>query len=139
MLDEAGLEDAIRQYGCGFTKRTGIAVELEISRSLGRMKSHVELTLFRIVQESLTNIHRHSGSTQAKIRIECDRVKVTLEVRDNGGGMHRSLRITSDEIPLGLGVGIPSMHERVTTIGGQLDIKSSESGTMVRVIIPADD
>jgi PAS domain S-box-containing protein len=139
MLDEAGLEDAIRHYAEGFTKRTGIAVELEISRRFGRMTSHIELTLFRIVQESLTNIHRHSGSPRAKIRIERDRGKVIQEIIDKGSGMPGRLQIRSGEVPHGLGVGIPSMHERVTAIGGRLDIKSSSSGTTVRVTIPADD
>ena len=139
MLDEAGLEDAIRHYAGGFTKRTGIAVELEISRRLGRMTSHIELTLFRIVQESLTNIHRHSGSPQAKIRIERDSRKVTLEIGDQGSGMPGSLRTRNGKMPLGVGVGIPSMHERVTPIGGQLDIESSSGGTTVRVTIPTDD
>src|SRR3984893_19296081 len=87
MLDEAGLEDAIRDYASGFTERTGIEVELEISPRLGRMKPHVELGLFRIVQESLTNIQRHSGSSQAKIRIGRDPGKVTLEIGDKGSGI----------------------------------------------------
>jgi PAS domain S-box-containing protein len=139
MLDEAGLEDAIRHYADGFAKRTGIAVELEISRRLGRMTSHIELTLFRIVQESLTNIHRHSGSPQAKIRIERDPRKITLEIGDKGSGMPGSLRRRNGKMPLGVGVGIPSMHERVTPLGGQLDIESSSGGTTVRVTIPADD
>jgi PAS domain S-box-containing protein len=139
MLDEAGLEDAIRHYAGGFRKRTGIAVELEISRHLGRMKPHVELALFRVVQESLTNIQRHSGSPQAKIRIERGPGKVTLEIGDKGSGISGSLRRRKGQMPFGLGVGIPSMRERVTPIGGQLDIESSSSGTTVRVTIPADD
>ena len=139
MLDEAGLEDAIRHYADGFTKRTGIVVELEISRRLERMKPHVELALFRVVQESLTNIQRHSGSPQAKIRIERGPGKVTLEIGDKGSGISGSLRSRKGQMPFGLGVGIPSMRERVTPIGGQLDIESSSSGTTVRVTIPADD
>jgi PAS domain S-box-containing protein len=139
MLDEVGLEDAIRHYAAGFKKRTGIAVELEISRSLGRMKPHVELALFRVVQESLTNIQRHSGSRRAKIRIERDPGKVTLEIGDKGGGISQSLRRRKGKIPFELGVGIPSMQDRVTLIGGQLDIESSRNGTTVRVAIPADD
>jgi PAS domain S-box-containing protein len=138
MLDEAGLEDAIRHYACGFTKRTGIAVELDISKRLGRMKPHAELALFRVVQESLTNIQRHSGSPQAKIRIERAPGKVTLEIGDKGSGI-AALRRRRGKMPFGLGVGIPSMSERVTPVGGELDIESSSSGTTVRVTIPADD
>jgi PAS domain S-box-containing protein len=134
MLDEGGLEDAIRHYAGGFMERTGIEVELEISPHLGRMKPHVELGLFRVVQESLTNIHRHSGSPRARIRIEREPGKVTLEIADKGSGISGGGKMF-----FGLGVGIPSMHERVTLIGGQLDIESSSSGTTVHVTIPADD
>ena len=139
MLDEAGLEDAIRHYAGGFTERTGIEVELEISPRLERMKPHVELALFRVFQESLTNIQRHSGSPQAKIRIERDPGKITLEISDKGSGISGYLRRRNGKMPFELGVGIPSMHERVALIGGQLDIESGSSGTTVRVTIPADD
>jgi PAS domain S-box-containing protein len=138
MLDEAGLEDAIRHYASGFTERTGIEAKLEISR-LGRMKPDVELTLFRVVQESLTNIQRHSGSSQAKIRIQRDRGKIALEISDKGSGISGNLRKGNGKMSFGLGVGIPSMHERVKLIGGRLDIESSSSGTLVRVTIPLDD
>jgi two-component system NarL family sensor kinase len=103
------------------------------------MKSGVELALFRVVQESLTNIHRHSGSFQAKVRIERDPGKITLEISDKGSGIPGNLRKKNGELSFGLGVGIPSMHERVKLIGGQLDIESSSSGTTVRATIPADD
>ena len=139
MLDEAGLEDAIRHYAGGFTERTGIELELEISPRLGRMKPHVELALFRVVQESLTNIQRHSGSPKATIRIERGPGKFTLEISDKGSGISGSMRRRNGKMSFGLGVGIPSMHERVALIGGQLDIESSSSGTTVRVTIPADD
>jgi PAS domain S-box-containing protein len=139
MLDEAGLEDAIRHYVSGFTQRTGIEVELEISPRLGRMKPDAEMTLFRVVQESLTNIQRHSGSPQAKIRIERNQGTITLEISDKGSGIPGNLRRQNGKLSFGLGVGIPSMHERVTHIGGQLDIESGGSGTTVRVTIPADD
>jgi PAS domain S-box-containing protein len=139
MLDEAGLEDAFRHYVKGFAERTGIEVELEVSPRLGRMKPGVELALFRVVQESLTNIQRHSGSFQAKIRIERDPRKITLEISDKGTGIPGNLRRQNGELSFGPGVGIPSMHERVKLIGGQLDIESSSGGTTVRVTIPADD
>jgi PAS domain S-box-containing protein len=138
MLDEAGLEDAIRHYASGFTHRTGIDVQLEMSPRLGRMKPDVELALFRVVQESLTNIQRHSGSPLAKIGIERDSGKITLEISDKGTGISGSLRKRNEKLPFGPGVGIPSMHERVKLIGGQFDIESSNSGTTVRVRIPVD-
>jgi PAS domain S-box-containing protein len=139
MLDEAGLEDAFRHYVKGFAERTGIEVELEISPRLGRMKPGVELALFRVVQESLINIQRHSGSFRAKIRIERDPRKTTLEISDKGNGIPGNLRRQNEKLSFGPGVGIPSMHERVKLIGGQLDIESSSGGTTVRVTIPADD
>jgi PAS domain S-box-containing protein len=139
MLDEAGLEDAIRHYASGFTERTGIEVELEISRRLERMKPDAEMALFRVVQECLTNIQRHSGSLQAKIRMDRGPGKISLEISDKGSGISGNLRRWNGKLSLGLGVGIPSMHERVKLLGGQLNIESGTSGTTVRVTIPVDD
>jgi PAS domain S-box-containing protein len=139
MLDEAGLEDAIRHYAGGFMARTGIEVELEISAHLGRMKPDAEMALFRVVQESLTNIQRHSGSPQAKIRIQRQHGTITLEISDKGSGIPGNLRRQNGKLSFGLGVGIPSMHERVKLIGGRLEIESSGSGTTVRATIPIDD
>ena len=134
MLEEAGLEDAICLYAEGFTKRSGIQVQLEVSPQLGRLERDTELTLFRVVQESLTNVQRHSGSPQAKIRIGRDPGKITLEISDSGSGIPGNGR--NGKSPLGLGVGIASMQERVKLIGGRLEIDSSCSGTMVRVRVP---
>jgi signal transduction histidine kinase len=138
MLDEAGLEDAIRHYLDGFTKRAGIRVDLEVSPGYRRMTSDIELALFRVVQESLTNVQRHSGSLQAKIRLVRNADEVTLEISDSG-------RETSDRelkrdksIPFEVGVGIPSMRERVKLIGGRLTIASGSHGTTVRVTLPAE-
>jgi len=139
MLDEAGLEDAIRHYVEGFAERTGIKVGLEISPLLGRMKPDVELALFRVVQESLTNIQRHSGSLQAMIRIARDPGKIALEVSDRGSGIPGEPRRRNEEFPTRPGVGIRSMHERVKLIGGRLDIESSSSGTTVRATIRLDE
>jgi PAS domain S-box-containing protein len=138
MLDEAGLEDAIRHYAGGFTERTGIEVELEIPRRFGRMKPDAEMALFRVVQESLTNIQRHSGSPRAKIRIDRSPGRVTLEISDKGSGISGNQRRRNGRLSFGLGVGIPSMHERVKLIGGRLDIESSSSGTTVRATVPVD-
>jgi PAS domain S-box-containing protein len=131
VLDEAGLEDAIRDYVKGFTKRSGIQVELELSPRLGRMTRDVELALFRVVQESLTNIHRHSGSPQAKIRIACNS-HLTLEISDSGQGASA----TKGEHRLDVGVGIPSMQERVKLIGGRLHVDFGAHGTTVHVTLP---
>ena len=135
ILDEAGLADAIRDYVKGFTKRSGIQVELELSPRLGRMTRDVELALFRVVQESLTNIHRHSGSPQAKIRIDCNS-NLTLEISDLGPGASASATGGKEEHRLDVGVGIPSMQERVKLIGGRLQVDFGADGTTVHVTIP---
>jgi two-component system NarL family sensor kinase len=139
MLDEAGLEDAIRHYADGLAERIGIKVALEISPRFKRMTPDIEVALFRVVQESLTNIQRHSGSREAKIRILRDPGKITLDVIDKGAGIPGNKRRQNGELPLGFGVGIPSMQERVKLIGGQFEIESSRRGTTVRVTSPVND
>jgi PAS domain S-box-containing protein len=135
MLDEAGLEDAIRDYVNGFTKRSGIQVGLELPPGLGRMTREVELALFRVVQEALTNIQRHSGSQQANIRIDRNS-HLTLEISDHGRQASARAPQGKQEPPFQVGVGIPSMQERVKLIGGRLDVNFSSHGTTVRVTIP---
>jgi two-component system, NarL family, sensor kinase len=106
VLDQAGLGDAIRDYVNGFTKRSGIHVELELSPRVGRMPQDVELALFRVVQEALTNIQRHSGSQRAKIRIDRNS-DLTLEISDRGHGTSVSRQRRKEEPRLGIGVGVP--------------------------------
>jgi len=137
VLDEAGLDEAIRDYVDGFTKRSGIHVELEVPPHVGRMAPDIELVLFRIVQESLTNIQRHSGSQHAVIRIHRNS-HLTLEISDPGRGFSATMQSGKDDAQLEVGVGIPSMQERVRLIGGRLDIDSSNHGTTVRVLIPLE-
>jgi PAS domain S-box-containing protein len=138
MLDEAGLEDAIRHYVDGFSERTGIDVKLQISTHFGRMPQDVELALFRVIQESLTNIQRHSQNLRATIQLERRADEVNLEISDKGQGASRRELTDTTSSSFKLGVGIPSMHERVRLIGGRLDIASSSSGTTVRVTIPVN-
>ncbi len=135
LLDQTGLGDAIRDYVKGLAKRSGIQVELELSPRLGRMARDVELALFRVVQEALTNIHRHSGSKRAKIRIDCS-FDLTLEISDHGRRASASAPRGKEEPRFIVGVGIRSMQERVNMIGGRLEIDSTSHGTTVRVTIP---
>jgi PAS domain S-box-containing protein len=135
MLEEAGLEDAIRDYVMGFSKRSGIRVTLELSPRIGRLARDVELALFRVVQEGLTNIQRHSGSPQAKLRIDRNS-NLTLEISDQGRGIPSSRRKGGGGPGFEYGVGIPSMQERVKLIGGQLELGSTSRGTSIRVTIP---
>jgi PAS domain S-box-containing protein len=134
-LDETGLEGAIRVYARGFTKRSGIQVELEISPRVEQMERDIELALFRVVQESLTNIQRHSGSQRAKIRIDRN-TDLTLEVSDFGRGFSAGVQDGKEESRFEVGVGILSMQERVKLVGGRLDIDSTSHGTTVRVTVP---
>jgi PAS domain S-box-containing protein len=136
LLDEVGLSSAIRWYVDGFTKRSGIDVSLELPDDLGRMPVDVETTVFRIVQEALTNVHRHSASPTASVRIARDATGLTLEVRDEGKGMRTVPQFRLERGIAGLGVGIAGMRERVRQLGGALDIRTSDAGTSVHVRLP---
>ncbi len=136
LLDESGLPDAIRHFVDGFTARTGIKVGLNVNPQFGRMRKDVELALFRVVQESLANIHRHSGSKRAKILLDRHSDDVRVEVTDNGRGASGQARGTKRGIPFQAGIGISSMVERVKLIGGRLEITTGAGGTTVRVTIP---
>src|SRR4029077_14888340 len=122
-LDEAGLLSALRCYAAGFAERSGIKVDLELPESFERPPLDTETALFRIVQESLINIHRHAGSETARIRLWRDGETLTLAIEDRGRGIpNASLkRIVSGEG--GLGVGIAGMCERIEQLGGRLEIK----------------
>jgi signal transduction histidine kinase len=133
LLDEAGLESALRWYIDGFVQRSNIAVDLVVYEDVGRLSSEVEIALFRVVQESLTNVHRHSGSRVASVRIARDSEQVTLEVRDEGKSEQQGKKIFNP------GVGILGMRERVRQLGGSLELYSDESGTIVRAFVPLTD
>jgi len=133
-LEHAGLAEAIREYIKGFNHRSGIDVQLELSPRIGRLEPDTELALFRVVQESLTNIQRHSGSPRAKIRIHRD-TDLNLEISDAGRGVSSVSQKRGD---LAMGVGIPSMEERVKLVGGKFHIDSTMQGTTVQITIPLD-
>ncbi len=131
LIDDLGLTAALTEYIQGFEMRSGLTVELEISDEVGRLDRDREIALFRIIQESLSNIHGHSGSTVASIKIFCLGEEVVLEIRDQG----RGLRIDGGS-PTTLGVGIRSMQERLRLFGGTLSIESTAAGTLVRAALP---
>jgi PAS domain S-box-containing protein len=138
VLDDLGLCSALRWYVEGFAQRSGIEVALDLAPDLGRLPRDVELMLFRIIQESLTNIHRHSGSRTAVIRIVRHPKEVFMQVRDHGQGISGGL--SSNEASTGrVGVGIAGMRERVRLAGGHLKIRSRPSGTDVEVRVPLAD
>jgi len=136
-LEEGDLWSAVRWYTEGFANRSGIRVDLTLpkAQSAGRLPEVVETTLFRIVQESLANIHRHSGSRRARIRIAKSRSRVTLLVRDEGRGLRKVVGRSSSD-PALMGVGIAGMRERVRQLGGEIVIDSSGHGTEVKVMLP---
>jgi signal transduction histidine kinase len=136
LLEEQGLASALAWYAEGFARRSGIHVDWHVPRKLGRLPQCVETALFRIVQESLTNIHVHSGSPTAEIRIVRSRSAVTLEVRDAGRGMSREKLQSVPTGVAGLGVGIAGMRERVRQLGGCLEVESDRWGTAVRATLP---
>lgn len=139
MLDEAGLEDAIRHYVSGFAERTGIEVILEISPNFGRLLQEEEIALFRVVQESLFNIQRHSGSFSANILLTRTARGVLLQTSDQGRGIRGNGHATIKETTLPGGVGIQSMRERMKQVGGKLDIESTPRGTIVRAMVLAHE
>ena len=139
LLDECGLPSAVRWYAEGFQKRSGIKVDVHIDTELRRLTPDAETALFRVVQESLTNVHRYSGSSNAQIRItEVDR-EVRLEVIDHGKGGKASRAKASDTLNGGarLGVGIPGMRERLRQLNGRLDVDFGTQGTRVLAVVPA--
>jgi PAS domain S-box-containing protein len=136
LLDEVGLLSAIRWYVRGFAERSGIKVRLKTPQSLRRLPREMETALFRILQESLTNILRHAGSPTARIGLALDGEEVVLEVGDRGAGMPAGFQEHAGGAGASLGVGIPGMRERVRQLGGRLQITSGRHGTTVRALLP---
>jgi PAS domain S-box-containing protein len=135
LLDEAGLESAVRWYIDGFGQRSGIKVNLDVPPDLGRFRRDVETALFRVVQEALTNVHRHSGASAVDIRVDVDAEQVLLGIKDNGKGIPEE-RLRAVDSGSGSGVGLAGMRERVRELGGNLKIESSKAGTLLKVSIP---
>jgi signal transduction histidine kinase len=136
LLDEAGLSSALSWYTEGLSQRSGIQIHLDVPEDFGRLPRDMELVMFRLVQESMTNIHRHSESATAEIRIARESDTVTIEVQDHGKGMSQEELRKIREGGSGIGVGIRGMRERLRPFRGDLKIESNESGTQVLVRIP---
>jgi len=137
LLDEVGLPSALEWYVTGFCSRSDIKVELHISPNLGRFRNELELAVFRIVQEALTNVHRHSGSATARISLSRLPSQVRLKVEDQGKGISLPISESSrEERPMG--VGLSGIRERVRNLGGQMQIRSGTSGTVVEVLFPVE-
>ena len=134
LLDESGLASALSLYVEGLAERSHVAITLDVADKVGRLPGDMELAIFRLVQECLTNIHRHSDSKTALIRVRCEGETVRTEVRDDGKGIspERLLEIQSH----GSGVGIRGIRERIRQFHGEMEIESNGSGTSVIVSIP---
>lgn len=137
LLDEAGLESAIRWFAEGFAERSKINVNLELSHALGRLSAEFEIAIFRIVQECLTNIHRHSGSPSATIRLDLSPDEIIVEIRDQGRGIAAEKREKAASGHLS-GVGLRGMQERIAQLGGRIDIKSNATGTAIIARLPIE-
>ncbi len=134
LLDEIGLSSALDWYVNEFSKRGRIAVTLEMPPELGRIKFETETAVFRIVQEALTNIYRHSGARNARISIESDASTLRLQISDDGRGISPDIltRIAAGQS----GVGVTGMSERVRLLGGRFHIESDQRGTRLHVELP---
>lgn len=141
MLEELGLNSAIPWYLEGFSKRSEIKISFETQPDFGRLALPVELALFRVLQESLTNVHRHSGSESANIRLFEEDGLVVLEIADDGKGFPAAmLDLNDDDVPSTFGVGLRGMNERLRDLGGMIELKSGHNnkGAIVRAMVPRD-
>jgi len=130
-----GLISALNEYVSGFVERSKIHVSLDLPRELQRLPRDVELSIFRIVQECLTNVHRHSGSATASVRLSHKSGKIQLQVSDQGHGINQEIQ---DKLREGSGVGLRGMRERIRQLGGGMQIQSSENGTSIIAVLPID-
>lgn len=135
LLDAAGLVSAIRWYVDGFSERSKIQVSLDIPEEFGRLSDEMEIAIFRMVQECLTNIHRHSGGAAATIRMREEDDRLLIEVRDQGRGisLEKQFELSSSGRT---GVGFRGMRERLRQLGGTLNIQSDGGGTVVTAVMP---
>jgi len=136
LLDEAGFVSAARWYVEGFGRRSGIATKLELPDHLTRLPRSAETALFRILQEALTNVHRHSGSRAVDVRVMESKSNVILTVKDYGMGVPREVLDRFWKTG-NVGVGLAGIRERLKELDGCLEIESSLDGTLLRATIPA--
>jgi len=136
LLDEAGFASAASWFVTGFSQRSGITVSLDLPDDLPRLSEAVEIALFRVLQESLTNVHRHSHARSAEIKVEVDAEEIAMEVSDHGRGMPELILQQLRGDGTKLGVGLAGMRERIHELGGTFDVTSGASGTTVRAAVP---
>ena len=120
----------------GFGSRSKITTRLEMPPNLDRLPSEIEIALFRILQESLTNVHRHSGTKKVEVRLRRDDANVSLEIEDHGKGIAKELLEHLGKSGANVGVGLAGMRERVAELGGTFEIRSGKKGTCLTARIP---
>lgn len=135
LLDDMGLPAALKWYVEGFSKRSGIRTRLELSRNFDRLPQDCEIAIFRIIQESLTNVHRHSASASATVRVIWTAASVEVNIEDEGRGIP-AWKLRDFDRGAAMGVGLSGMRERVSQLGGRLDVHSSDRGTTVTAMLP---
>jgi len=137
LLDEAGLGSALRCYVRDFADLSGIDVSVDVPTEFARQPREVETTIFRIVQEALTNVHRHSGSRTARVHLVCEKHQLRAEVKDEGRGMPQAHAKLGMAARIPAGVGITGMRERAEQLNGVFEMESAPGrGTTVRVTLP---
>jgi two-component system, NarL family, sensor kinase len=136
LLDEVGFLCAAEWYVEGFAKRSGIDVNLDLATDHERLPITMETALFRVLQESLTNVHRHSGASQVRVSFQRQSETAILEVRDFGRGIPPERLFRLRETSAEPGVGLAGMRERLNELNGKLEIESDGHGTRIRAIIP---
>ena len=135
LLDELGFHAAVRWYTEGFAKRSGIPVELRLTEVVERLPKEIELALFRVLQESLTNVHRHANAKHVAVEVQCTDYDVILFVRDDGNGIRWEVLEKFKAGEAG-GIGLAGMRERLSELGGTLDVESGPPGTQIRAKLP---
>jgi two-component system NarL family sensor kinase len=136
MLDEAGFASAAQWYITGFSRRSGMKVRIDFSPEVTRMPETIEIALFRVLQESLTNAHRHSGTSEVEVRFRQDKQTAILEVRDFGRGMPKEWLSRLGPPAQDSGVGLAGMRERLNELRGGLALEAADPGVRLRVVIP---
>ena len=139
LLDEAGFRSAARCFVEGFSSRSKVKVRLDLPEDFPRLPSAIELGLFRALQESLTNVHRYSGASEVDISVGADAEEVSLIVRDNGRGIPPQITRKFRDHGSGVGIGLSGMRERMTELGGHLELSSDAHGTVVCARVPVSE
>ena len=136
LLDEVGFHSAARWYVEGFAERSGLKVRMDFAPAAERLPDVIETALFRVLQESLTNVHRHSGTSEVDVHFRQEAQVVTLEVRDYGRGIPKALLNRLGDPARHSGVGLAGMRERLSELNGGFEIEPADPGTRVLAVVP---